>query len=83
MKLSKVMKKVVVNTVNGEMLGYIVDMDIDMHSYMIKTLVIEEKPSLLVKVLPWIFKEKSCTIKVNQITSVGSDVLLVEGDKIK
>lgn len=83
MKLSKLMQKMVVNTVNGEMLGYIVDMEIDLHTYGIKCFIVQEKPSFITRILPFIFKEKSITVKVNAITSIGNDVLLVECSKIK
>lgn len=83
MKLTKLMQKVIVNTVNGEMLGYVIDMEIDMNTYEIRYFIIEDKPMILARFFPWFFKSKSLQVKVNDISSIGSDVVLVENDKLK
>lgn len=83
MKLSKLMQKVVVNTVNGEMLGYVVDMEIDMNCYEIKYFIVEERAGLIARFIPWFFKAKSMQIRVDNVNSIGSDVVLIENDKIK
>lgn len=83
MKLSKLMQKVVINTVNGEMLGYVVDMEIDMNAYEIKYFIIEEKPGMIARFIPWFFKAKSMQVRVDNVNSIGSDVVLIESDKIK
>lgn len=83
MKLSKLMQKVVVNTVNGEMLGYVVDMEIDMNTYEIRYFLVEEKPGMIARFIPWFFKVKSMQVRVDHIHSIGADVVLIENDKIK
>ncbi|NBK97322.1 MAG: hypothetical protein EOM50_04790 [Erysipelotrichia bacterium] len=83
MKLSKLMQKVVVNTVNGEMLGYVVDMEIDMNAYVIKYFIVEEKSGVIARFIPWIFKAKTMQVSVEHIHSIGSDVMLIESDKVK
>lgn len=77
------MQKVVINTVNGEMLGYVVDMEIDMNAYEIKYFIIEEKPGFIARLIPWFFKSKSMQVRVDNVNSIGSDVVLIESDKIK
>lgn len=81
MRLSKLMCKVVVNTENGEMVGYIRDLEIDLRSYCIISVVVEEKPSLLARCVPWFFKTKRIPIKIENINSIGTDVILIGNDR--
>lgn len=75
--------KIVINTNTGEMMGYISDMDVDMKTYCIKNITVEDKGGLLTKVLPWLFRGKIFNISTSQITSIGNDVILVENDDLK
>lgn len=81
MKFRKLGSKIVINTNTGEMMGYVVDLDIEMKTFQIKNLTIEDKGGILAKIVPWMFKGKVYTISTNQISSIGNDVILVINDE--
>lgn len=77
MKLSKLSKKMVVNVLNGEVLGFVSDIELDINAYEVQHFIVEEKPSLMERVLPWVFKKKTLQLSCVSIQSIGNDVILV------
>lgn len=77
MKLSKMSKKMVVNTMSGEVLGYVRDLELDLNSYQVQHFIVEEQPSFFEKIFPWIFKRKTTQLFCESVESIGNDVILV------
>lgn len=81
MKYSKLINKVVIDVESGEILGNIVDMEIDTISYHISEIQVVEKIGILERVLPWLFKSTKITIYIDCIDSIGTDAILVKLSK--
>ena len=83
MKLSKLSQKIVIHSTSGEMMGYIQDVEIDLKTYTIQKIMVEDKGGLLSKLFPILFKGRSFCVLKDEIVSIGSDVILVEINCIK
>lgn len=77
MKLSKMQCKVVVDLMSGEMLGFISDVEFELRNYQIRYFDVEPKRRCVEKICPWLFKTRTIRIHVDQIESIGNDVILV------
>ena len=53
MKYSALQKKFVVNEQNGEMIGFISDLDLNSHSLCIESIIVKEPKNLLQKLLKY------------------------------
>lgn len=78
MKLNILNSKIVVNMEDGKMLGYIKDLDIDLQSYTIKNLIVENKMGIVNRLFRCFLKDTSVVISTKEIISIGNDIILVK-----
>ncbi|SHE61887.1 sporulation protein, YlmC/YmxH family [Seinonella peptonophila] len=76
MKISELQAKDVVNIADGRKLGQIVDLELDLRSGMIRSIVIPAES----KLFSWFSSSQEWVIPWKQIVKIGSDVILVRMD---
>lgn len=67
----------VIDILSGEMLGFISDLDFELRNYQIRFFDVEQKKGCMEKLCPWLFKPQSIRVEVENIESIGNDVILV------
>ena len=78
MKYSALQKKFVVNEQNGEMIGFITDLDLNSHSLCIESIILKEPKNLLQKLRCLFFNDVKIVIAIDNIISIGKDVIVVK-----
>lgn len=74
MKISELQTKDVVNIANGERLGQIYDLELDLQRGKIQSLIIPGD----VKLFGWLSSGQDWVIPWHQVVKIGSDVILVK-----
>lgn len=67
----------VIDVLSGELLGFIHDLEFEVRNYQIRFFDVEQKKGCMEKLCPWLFKPRSVRIEVENIESIGNDVILV------
>ena len=75
MKLKHLKKRSVINTYNGNIIGYIVDVVISLPSGNIESLIV--RPNLIKRIIYSLSRNNRLIIDWNNIVSIGKDVILV------
>lgn len=78
MKYSTLQKKFVVNEANGEMIGYVVDLELTTHSLCIESIFVKEPKSFLQRIRCIFVSDIKIVIPVDHIVSIGKDVIVVK-----
>lgn len=73
-KISDLIEKEVVNTLDGKVLGIIIDLDVDLKRGRVNAIIVPE-PGRFMGIFG---KELEYEIRWNQIKKIGEDVILVE-----
>ena len=77
-KYSHLQKKFVVNESNGEMLGYIVDMDLSTQNLCVESIIVKEPQSLFSRLKCLFVSNPRIVISVDNIVNIGKDIILVK-----
>lgn len=78
MKYSNLQRKFVVNENNGEMIGYIVDLDLQVRSLCIESIIVREPQSFIQKIRCLFFHDVKIVIPIENIVTIGKDVIVVK-----
>ncbi|MEF9920844.1 MAG: YlmC/YmxH family sporulation protein [Erysipelotrichaceae bacterium] len=77
MRLSELSEKQVVNVDTGEIIGYVRDCELNNHDYCIQAFIVMKKGRIFNKLFPWFFPSSEVCIRIDHITSIGEDVILI------
>ena len=90
MKASELSKKQVVSVRDDKIMGRIVDFELDPKRFQIEAVCVQKKPSFFIGWLCDYFVESKVVVDVEQIVSIGTDIVLMEnghnekrGNKLK
>lgn len=75
MKLSKLKKRSVINTYNGNFLGYVVDIEIVLPEGNVNAFIV--KPNFFKRIIFFFNTNNKYIVSWNNIVSIGKDVILV------
>lgn len=78
MKYSLLQKKFVVNESNGEMIGYIVDLDLSLNNLSVESIFVKEPQSFLQRIRCMFVGNPRIVISVDNIVNIGKDIIVVK-----
>ncbi len=81
MRLSKLSSKYVISIHDGEILGKIHDIEIDLNHFQVNAFCIKKKKGFFSELFSFSSKESSVVVNVQQVISVGTDVVILDYNK--
>ncbi|MEG0314067.1 MAG: PRC-barrel domain-containing protein [Erysipelotrichaceae bacterium] len=78
MKFSTLKCKPVVNINDGKILGFVDDLEFQRSNMQITGFLALQKSSFIARLFPFVFNKQTILIRVDNIISIGCDVILVK-----
>lgn len=77
MKYTVLQEKLVVNERTGEILGHIRDLHLNLNTFTIESILVQERRSFFRRIKCLIFEDVKISVSVDNIVRIGKDIIVV------